>query len=201
MSINQFIVDVKLREFGGTSRTSMRQYRAKPQETTQMARNPLTFKCLKETGCVVPVTHKLNSDGYFRKRLEHTNRLVMFHVYVWELANERPVPEGCEVHHICGNRACCNPQHLELMEGRAHAARENRERYAPRFEAAFHYWQKHRCTGTELGKKFGVSVSTGCRWVRLWNTEGVETILQGSRGTGEIPVLPEARSMESHHAP
>lgn len=45
------------------------------------------------------------------------------HIISWELANERVVPAGWHVDHLCRHRACCNPDHLEPVE-----ASQNTER-------------------------------------------------------------------------
>lgn len=33
---------------------------------------------------------------------------------LWEIENG-PVPEGLEIDHLCKNRGCCNPDHLEAV--------------------------------------------------------------------------------------
>jgi hypothetical protein len=38
------------------------------------------------------------------------------HVLVWQAKNGE-VPEGLELDHLCRNRACCNPSHLEPVTG------------------------------------------------------------------------------------
>lgn len=48
------------------------------------------------------------------------SKLKRAHVYFWEFENG-PVPDGLELHHICGNKKCVNPAHLELMSHIEHA--------------------------------------------------------------------------------
>jgi hypothetical protein len=36
------------------------------------------------------------------------------HVFAWEQANGRTVPEGLEVMHACDEGRCCNPAHLSI---------------------------------------------------------------------------------------
>jgi len=46
-------------------------------------------------------------------------------VHVHRLAYAREnggLPEGFDVHHLCGTRLCCNPKHLELASRGAHPA-------------------------------------------------------------------------------
>jgi hypothetical protein len=37
-----------------------------------------------------------------------------------------PVPDGCDVHHRCGERCCVNPAHLELMVHSVHSGLHDR---------------------------------------------------------------------------
>lgn len=135
-----------------------------------MRGKPLILK-QQEDGCVTPVSHKLNADGYFRYRIPNPDgkgrcELVMYHRYVWEQKYGK-IPDGYEIDHICRNRACCNQEHLQMLEGSEHAIKGNKIRYADRKNKAKEYWLQHKdVTGTKLAEIFGVSFSAGCKWLR-----------------------------------
>lgn len=118
-----------------------------------------------ETGCIIPTSHKLNADGYFRKRTN--GHLEMYHRTVWRQANGE-IPEGCEIDHKCRARHCCNLEHLQMLEGTEHTVKTNVERYADRKLKAKDYWLETECTGTRLAEVFGVSFSAACGWIREW---------------------------------
>lgn len=125
--------------------------------------------------CLVPTSHRLNPDGYFRKRVWVGGKLVlmMYHRFMWE-QQHGPVPEGHELDHKCKNRACCNTEHLQVLDRTTHLVNTNKERYAPREAEAKEFWQLHRCTGTDLASSFNVVVSTACGWIRKWNRRQFE---------------------------
>lgn len=125
-----------------------------------------------ESGCIVPTNRKLNADGYYRcrdSRFTGLGRkpLIMNHRLVWLLAG-REIPEGHEIDHKCRNRSCCNVEHLQVLEGSAHAAKTNRERYASRKERAYFFWKTTSCSGSKLAITFNVSFSSACGWIREW---------------------------------
>lgn len=57
--------------------------------------------------------------GYPKVRLFGTTHYV--HRLIWELANKRPVPPGCDVDHLCArwtggtSRLCIREDHLEAV--------------------------------------------------------------------------------------
>ncbi|MFG1227159.1 HNH endonuclease signature motif containing protein [Xanthobacter wiegelii] len=78
-----------------------------------------------EGGCFVCLTHRLNQDGYLRKRFR--DGIEMFHRFIWR-AHNGEIPDGYEVDHICKNRACCNPDHLEAVPREDHLVETNSSR-------------------------------------------------------------------------
>ena len=136
-----------------------------------MRGKPIIYERL-DTGCIVPTSHKLNKDGYFRCRDDRfigkgRKPLIMNHRLVWE-KHPGLIPSGYEINHMCGNRACCNIEHLELLDRRTHLVLTNEERYVSRYSKAKTYWSKTKCTGVHLSEKFMVSFSTACGWIREW---------------------------------
>lgn len=129
-----------------------------------MAKKTLVLETT-ETGCIIPISHKLNKNGYFRKVID--GKWVMYHKHVWE-ESFGSIPDGYEINHKCKNRACSNLEHLEMLEGSEHAIESNTGRNGDRQEAARLYWLETECSGVHLAEKFGVSFGIGCRWIRKW---------------------------------
>lgn len=122
-----------------------------------------------EGGCIVCLSHKLNADGYLRKVWGSEGKHVaeFFHRFIYR-AHHGEIPKGYEVDHMCNLRACCNPEHLQVLPRLEHLIKTNRLRYARRKEAARQWWLTNRSKGVELGAKFGVTFSAACGWIREW---------------------------------
>lgn len=136
-----------------------------------MRGRPIVYQTL-ESGCIVPTSHKLNRDGYFRVRDyrftgEGRKPLVMSHRLKYEEAYGT-IPNGYEVDHMCRTRHCCNVEHLQLLTVVEHRVKTNTERYADRKNEAYELWSETECSGTVLAKVFGVSFSAACGWIREW---------------------------------
>lgn len=59
-------------------------------------------------------------SGYGSVRFDGRARVV--HRVIWEHVNG-PIPEGLQIDHLCRNRACCNPDHLEAVSQRTNLLR------------------------------------------------------------------------------
>jgi len=68
-------------------------------------RRTTEYGCWEWTGSIMP------STGYGQYRTDDTNLLI--HRVAYELY-VGPLPEGAHIHHVCLNRRCFNPEHLEL---------------------------------------------------------------------------------------
>ena len=70
--------------------------------------------CWVWTGCI-------SSNGY--ARVTWAGRVENAHRVVWRLLTGRDVPTGMEMDHLCRNRACVNPAHLEVVDKRTNTLR------------------------------------------------------------------------------
>jgi hypothetical protein len=48
------------------------------------------------------------------KKIPSTIKTLYAHRVSWEIANDKPIPEGLEVRHSCNNAGCVNPAHLSV---------------------------------------------------------------------------------------
>lgn len=65
-------------------------------------------------------TKNLHVCGY--GRVTYRGRSHWTHRAAFEISNG-PVPEGLELDHLCRNRACCNPEHLEPVTHKVNTLR------------------------------------------------------------------------------
>lgn len=106
--------------------------------------------CWEYNGCT-------NNYGYclimVNKKLQYAHRLA------WEFYNNKKIPDGMTVDHICFNRKCINPDHLRLL-----SAGENSGRHS---ESTMKLWcDKHNCPRKKtyfINKKSGnTNIRTVC---------------------------------------
>lgn len=62
------------------------------------------------SGCWIWQGNTNNGKGYFR--VSHRGERIYVHRWYYERF-VGPIPEGLQLDHLCRNRNCCNPEHLE----------------------------------------------------------------------------------------
>lgn len=117
------------------------------------------------------------ANGYGRFRNERAHR------YAYQ-AHKGPIPDGLMVRHLCGNKMCVNPQHLEvgtmadnaqdgIRLGETLRGSKNGRSKMSEADARYIYDNPDRLTGAQLARKFGVSPATIClirqgkRWAHV----------------------------------
>jgi hypothetical protein len=77
-----------------------------------------------------------NGYGKHRRGPGFSDRVI--HRIVWEHYKDQEVPEGMQLDHLCRNRACCNPDHFEVV-----SPSENTKRQDHAFRNKTHCPQGH----------------------------------------------------------
>ena len=96
---------------------------------------------LGECGCWNWLAAKTNGYGV----VQHQGRVQRAHRVVYETLIG-PIPAGLELDHLCRNRSCVNPVHLEPVSGAENIARGESM-------SAIHARQTHCKRGHELSKE------------------------------------------------
>jgi len=105
-----------------------------------------------ETPCWIWVG-VVDHAGYGRISIEGERQQAYTHVLFFERANGS-VPDGLHVHHLCEQKACCNPDHLEAVTQLVHRRIHMKISMETREEI-------RRATGStrQIARRFGVSKS------------------------------------------
>lgn len=107
------------------SREYMRERRARERlEKGILPKEPTRLPIKDREACWEwPKTR--DSRGYGRTKAQKNG---WGNIYVHRLAHEwfiGPIPEGLTIDHLCGNKACFNPKHLEAVTGKENILRSN----------------------------------------------------------------------------
>lgn len=114
-----------------------------------------------DDGCMV-WSGALQSKGYGQIKIN--KKMVFVHRYSYGL-NVGPIPDGLVIDHLCRNRACVRPDHLEAVTGRENVMRG--EGLAPSKAAQTSCANGHEFTEANT---YRWKTERGCRECRKENT-------------------------------
>lgn len=79
---------------------------------------------VSESGCHEWLA-RVNRDGYGQQTVSilKARRCVSAHRIAWVGANGADIPPGMVIDHLCRNRRCVNPDHLEVVQKRTNSLR------------------------------------------------------------------------------
>lgn len=125
--------------------------------------SPVEYVIDESTGCWVWQRHR-NRDGY---GLSHrSGKFAPAHRTIYE-EHKGPIPEGLELDHLCRNRACVNPEHLEPVTRTENQRRSPHRKLNTELVAEMRALRAEGWTLVRLSERFHVSVpvvSKICRY-------------------------------------
>ena len=123
-----------------------------------------------ETGCWIFTGH-IGPKGYgAMRKLGDTSRMYPAHRVFYEQA-KGPIPAGKQLDHLCRNRACVNPDHLEPVTNTENQRRGLKPKLTVEIVREIRTTPKTYGSTQALARKFGVHPATisDVRNGRGWN--------------------------------
>jgi hypothetical protein len=131
------------------------------------------YKVDPETGCWT-WTHVTHPTGY--ARLWDGKRQHLAHRFFYEKF-VGPIPDGMHIDHLCRNRACVNPDHLEAVTQTENTRRGSQTKLSLSEVRQIRATDRS-VSHSELARQFGIHNSVVCRirngkaWRELHGVEG-----------------------------
>ncbi len=125
--------------------------------------NTVVFRVDKKTGCWLWQGSK-TSMGY--GNLRANSQYVLAHRYMYELVKEK-IPDGLTLDHLCRNKLCINPAHLEPVTHAENCRRGVRAKLSHKKAREIRAMKKDHQTTAFIADYYGVNRTT------------IESILRG----------------------
>ena len=138
------------------------------EDSPQAKAHPLGY-VIEETGCWSWVGAK-NSEGYgswWVGGRHHRAHRVMYE------RTKGPIPDGLVIDHLCRNRDCVNPDHLEVVTNRENIMRG--EGYTAQQVRKTHCKRGHQLNEANIARFQGRRSCRACRYLRDHNLLPEET--------------------------
>lgn len=152
-------------------------YEVTPEERASILIRLYPKKYIDENGCW-NWTGFINTDGYGQTSFKHKNTGA--HRLMYAAFHDANIPEGnkMQLDHLCKNKRCFNPSHLEIVPARINTLRSENAPATKNVNKT-HCLRGHEFTGDNTQFKKGRRICKACR--RIYNKDIYDRLYSGGR--------------------
>lgn len=140
---------------GTSTKTGQRFVRGHNRRGTQRIKR---YAVDSSTGCWVWLLSK-TSVGYGQVTIPGTRTNVLAHRFIYE-QHRGKIPAGMHLDHLCRNRTCVNPDHLEIVTNAENVRRGHATKLTKEMVISIRSLLSSGVPGVEIATRFNVTSNT-----------------------------------------
>ena len=125
-------------------------------------------------GCIIPISHACDTSGYSHRRytVDGSSRLLSMHREEFRRFHGiKEFPRNTQIDHLCDNRRCINPNHMQMLSQSEHMAKTRNDEQSDLQAQVRTFWLLTNCGSDDLRASYRLSKERTDEWLEKWQPE------------------------------